>query len=98
MRPRPAPALAAAAPATGDAAATDYAPAAGDAPAAAAGLLAGFAATVGFDGWERLVQVGRGVGIEVVLHEDDLVSIGRLDIDQILDAPSPVTPYYVNHA
>src|SRR6266536_3227697 len=45
---------------------------------------------LGLSRLERLVQRRRGVGVEVVLHQHDLLGIGVVDVDQVLDAMRPV--------
>src|SRR5712691_10448833 len=42
-------------------------------------------------GWlERLIQRRGGVGVEVVLHQHDLLGAGVVDLEQVLDAVCPV--------
>jgi hypothetical protein len=41
---------------------------------------------------ERLIQRRRRVGVEVVLHQHDLLGIRVADIEQVLDAVRPVDP------
>ena len=45
---------------------------------------------LGLDGRERLVEGGRGVGVELVHDEDDTGGLGVVNIDQILDTVRPV--------
>ena len=41
---------------------------------------------------ERLIQRRGRVGVEVVLHQHDHLSVGVAHIDQVLDAVRPVDP------
>lgn len=42
-------------------------------------------------GWvEGCIERGRGMGVEVIEHEDDPFRVGILDVDQVLDAGRPV--------
>src|SRR5688572_17462697 len=45
---------------------------------------------LGLGRWEGLVQGGRGVGVEVVLNQDDPLGVRIVDVDQLLDALGPV--------
>jgi hypothetical protein len=38
---------------------------------------------------ERRIQRRRGVGVEVVLDQHDLLGIGVVDVDQLLDGSAP---------
>jgi len=43
----------------------------------------------GLGRWERRIQRGGGVGVEVVLDQHDLFGVGVVDVDQVLDGSGP---------
>jgi hypothetical protein len=43
----------------------------------------------GLGRWERRIQRRRGVGVEVVLDQPDLLGVGVVDLDQVLAGSAP---------
>ena len=44
-----------------------------------------FSEPSGFDGREGLVERSFSVGVEIVLHQDDCLGLGEMDIGQLLE-------------
>jgi DNA-binding FadR family transcriptional regulator len=47
---------------------------------------------LGLGGEKGLVEGRRGVGVEVVQHEDNALGVGVADVDQVLDDVGEVDP------